>query len=101
MHVNTNSDMEILKNGEETFPRIFEELKKAKTFIHIEYYMFKSDFLGHRMMEILIEKVKEGVEVRFIYDAAGSIRFSRKDIKRLKPGRDKGRSFSTIKIRIL
>lgn len=46
MHVNTNSDMEILKNGEETFPRIFEELKKAKTFIHIEYYMFKSDFLG-------------------------------------------------------
>lgn len=28
MHVNTNSDMDILKNGEETFPRIFEELKK-------------------------------------------------------------------------
>ncbi|MCY7580470.1 cardiolipin synthase [Bacillus altitudinis] len=97
MHVNTNSDMEILKNGEETFPRIFEELKKAKTFIHIEYYMFKSDFLGHRMMEILIEKVKEGVEVRFIYDAAGSIRFSRKDIKRLKQAGIKVAPFLPLK----
>ncbi|MGE6630385.1 cardiolipin synthase [Bacillus sp. NPDC077027] len=97
MHVNTNSEIEILKNGQETFPRIFEELKKAETFIHIEYYMFKSDFLGHRMMEILIEKVKQGVEVRFIYDAAGSIRFSRKDIKRLKQAGIKVAPFLPIK----
>lgn len=46
--------------------------------------MFKSDMLGHKMMDIMMEKARQGVEVRFLFDAAGSLKLAGKDIKKLK-----------------
>ncbi|GAA0131089.1 MULTISPECIES: cardiolipin synthase [Bacillus] len=84
MNINTKSRLKVLKNGDETFPELFEALRSAASFIHIEYYMFKSDMLGHKMMEIMMEKARQGVEVRFLFDAAGSLKLAGKDIKKLK-----------------
>ncbi|MDR7908584.1 cardiolipin synthase [Bacillus velezensis] len=84
MNINTKSRLKVLKNGDETFPELFEALREAASFIHIEYYMFKSDMLGHKMMDIMMEKARQGVEVRFLFDAAGSLKLAGKDIKKLK-----------------
>lgn len=84
MNINTKSKLKVLKNGNETFPELFEALRQAESFIHIEYYMFKSDMLGHKMMDIMMGKARQGVEVRFLYDAAGSLKLAGKDIKKLK-----------------
>lgn len=62
----------LLLNGEEKFPALFKALKHAKHHIHIEYYIFVADDIGNEITEILIEKLKEGVEVRLIYDDLGS-----------------------------
>jgi cardiolipin synthase A/B len=78
---NQNSTTRILKNGEETFEEMKTRLKAAKDFIHLQYYIFRYDRLGQELIEILIEKVKEGVEVRLIYDAFGSFSLSAQDIK--------------------
>lgn len=72
---------EILENGEEFFPRLLEDLKQAKKSIHIEYYIFENNDIGHQIEEVLIAKAKEGVEVRFIYDDFGC-RSIRKNIAR-------------------
>ncbi len=72
---------EILENGEEFFPRLLEDLWKAKQSIHIEYYIFENNDIGHQIEEVLIAKAKEGVEVRFIYDDFGC-RSIRKNIAR-------------------
>ncbi|MCY8920886.1 cardiolipin synthase [Bacillus atrophaeus] len=84
MNINIKSNIKVLKNGEQTFPEIFKAMREAESYIHIEYYMFKSDMLGHGMMDIMIEKARQGVEVRFLYDAAGSIKLAGKDIFKLK-----------------
>ncbi|MCD8185993.1 MAG: PLDc N-terminal domain-containing protein, partial [Rikenellaceae bacterium] len=43
----------VLHNGEQTFPAIIEALKKAESFIHIEYYIFKKDRVGREIARIL------------------------------------------------
>lgn len=82
--MSTCTQTNVLKNGKETFNEIKKQLKKANDFIHIEYYTFRSDQLGKEIIEILIDKVKAGVEVRFIFDAGGSISLSSEDIKNMK-----------------
>lgn len=80
---NQNTRTQILKNGEETFEEVKQRLLEAKDFIHLEYYIFRYDRLGQELMDILSEKVKEGVEVRLIYDAFGSYALSEQDRRKM------------------
>ncbi len=76
-----NYQVEVFQNGENLYPVMLEELRKAKEHIHIEYYIYENDIIGNQIKDILIKKAKEGVEVRFIYDDFGS-RGIRKNIAR-------------------
>ena len=76
--------VEILNNGEETFPAIFEALQNAKRFIHLEYYIIEMGRLTSRLKELLIEKAKAGVEVRVIYDDVGSWGLTRDFLRELR-----------------
>ena len=76
----------LLINGENKFPEVLKSLKEAKHHIHIEYYIYENDRIGNSIADILIEKAKEGVEVRFIYDDFGSRSIRRKLVKKLKKG---------------
>jgi len=67
----TNNSVKILQSGEDKFKSLFEDIKNAKKFIHLEYYIIRSDKLGDKLKDILIEKAKQGVEVRIVYDAFG------------------------------
>jgi len=80
----TGNKVKLLNGGEETFERIFEELQKAKKFIHLQYYIFSEGELTERFYEILKQKIAEGVEVRLIYDSFGSSAFQGNTIKRFK-----------------
>ena len=62
----------VLTNGKETFDAICKSIKKAKHHIHLEYYMIRPDRIGQKIRDLLIDKAKEGVMVRFLYDAVGS-----------------------------
>ncbi|WP_340371432.1 cardiolipin synthase [Peribacillus sp. FSL E2-0218] len=95
--ISTSSKTEVLKNGNETFTEIIKQLKKAEKFIHIEYYIFRSDRLGTEIIDILIEKAQAGVEVLFIFDAAGSLKLSNNEIKRMKNAGIKAFPFSPLK----
>ncbi|WP_299092575.1 cardiolipin synthase [uncultured Metabacillus sp.] len=72
-----------LTDGIETFEHIFRELKKAKHHIHLEYYIVRHDQVGQKLKEVLIEKVNEGVEVRFLYDSVGCWKLSKNYIRDL------------------
>ncbi|MDD7113909.1 MAG: cardiolipin synthase [Lachnospiraceae bacterium] len=54
--------------GDEQFPDILAELRKAEKFIFLEYFIVEEGFMWNSILQILKEKVKEGVEVRFMYD---------------------------------
>lgn len=95
--ISTASNTKVLKNGKETFSEIIKQLKKAEKFIHIEYYIFRSDRLGIEIIDILIEKANAGVEVLFIFDAAGSLSLANKEVKRMKEAGVKAYPFSPLK----
>ena len=59
-------------DGEEKFKALIEDIRSAKKFIHIEYYIFRMDSLGKTIIKELKKKVEEGVEVRLLADGMGS-----------------------------
>lgn len=91
----------VLTNGEEKFPAVLASLKKAKKHIHMEYYIVRHDEISTQIKDILIEKAREGVTVRFLYDAVGSLQLSKAYIKDLKDAGVQVVSFSPVKIPIL
>lgn len=69
-----NRKLEYYKLGEEAFPAILKELEKAEKFIFIEFFIISKGKMWKSILEILERKVKEGVDVRVIYDDVGCIK---------------------------
>lgn len=63
----------------------------------MEYYIFRSDRLGKEIMKILMDKAKQGVEVLFIYDAAGSLTLHAEDINQMLDAGIRVKPFSPLK----
>ncbi len=79
-----DNKVDIFFTGEEKFKALLESISKAKNYIHIQYYIFKSDNIGNKVIDALVEKAKEGVEVKFLVDGMGGRNLSRKSINKLK-----------------
>ncbi len=58
--------------GEDKFKKLKEELLLAKEYIFLEYFIIADGYMWDEILNILKEKVQEGVEVRIIYDDCGS-----------------------------
>ncbi len=80
----TGNSLKLFTNAKETFDAVFEAIKSAKHHIHLEYYIFSDDKIGNQIKDLLIEKSREGVEVRIIVDDVGSWGLSKKFIKQLR-----------------
>ena len=68
-----HTETTFFKTGEEFWPVVLEELKKAKHYIFIEYFIIEKGEFFDSILNILKEKAKEGVDVRLMYDDVGSI----------------------------
>ena len=79
-----NNHATLLINGEEKFPELIESIRNAKHHIHIQYYIYENDEIGNQLAQELIEKAKQGVKVRFIYDDFGSSRIRKNIVKQLR-----------------
>ena len=63
--------VETYTSGASMLQSLLRELAKARQHIHIEFYIFEDDAIGRMVRDVLIEKVRAGVEVRVIYDDVG------------------------------
>lgn len=68
-----NTQTEYLPMGEIKFEHMVEELKKAKKFIFLEYFIIQEGKMWNTILDILVEKAAQGVDVRLIYDDMGCI----------------------------
>lgn len=59
--------------GDDAFPIMLEELKKAKHYIFLEYFIIEPGKMWNAILDILKEKAQSGVEVRLIYDDVGCL----------------------------
>lgn len=87
----------LLVNGEKKFPEVLEAIRNARHHIHIEYYIYDDDAIGRSIEEALVEKAKEGVDVRFIYDDFGSRSIRKHMVGRMKAAGVKAFPFYKIK----
>ena len=81
-----NNKINLYVDGESTFEAMFEAIRNAKEHIHIEFFIFEDDKISNELKDLLIQKSKEGVRVRMIYDYLGSLKLARKKkyVKSLK-----------------
>lgn len=65
--------VELLHRGRESFEAIFRAVQEAKSFVCLQFYIFRNDETGTELAEILKEKAKKGVMVYILYDHFGSL----------------------------
>lgn len=70
--ITSGNSVTLLKSGHDKFVDMFKAIKEAKSFVHLEYFNFRNDSIAGLLFNILTEKIKEGVEVRAIYDDFGN-----------------------------
>ncbi|WP_310821081.1 cardiolipin synthase [Stratiformator vulcanicus] len=63
---------QILSDTNQALGLIEQAIHRAEKSIHLQFYMWKQDATGTRVRDLLVEKAKQGVTVRFLYDALGS-----------------------------
>lgn len=68
-----NNTVTLLLTGQEKFDDLFSAIKQAKSSIHLEYFNFRNDSIANQLFNLLADKVKEGVEVRALFDAFGNM----------------------------
>ena len=66
------NSVRVFFSGKEKFDVLIDDLKKATRYIHMEYFIWNSDTLTVRVVNVLKERAASGVQVRILYDAVGN-----------------------------
>lgn len=74
----------IFNNGREKFQAMLADIRAAKSYIYLQYYIFEDDKIGNRVADLLIEKARQGVKVKVIYDYIGCFRVNDQFFKRMR-----------------
>ena len=67
-----NNKVELFTNGYSFFLSLIADMGRARHHIHVDVYIFEDDAIGRLVRDVLIDKARQGVEVRVIYDDVGS-----------------------------
>jgi len=76
--ITDDNDICIYTDGQEKFEALLEEMEKAVNYIHLQYYIIRNDELWEKIEEVLVRKVRSGVEVRVLFDSCGCRNMTRK-----------------------
>lgn len=102
-HANSNSaltvrnHLEVLQDASEAYPKLIADIRQATRSIHLEYYIWAADAFTEQLKPLLGEKVREGVEVRLLYDPIGSYSaLSWRHIREMRANGVEMRPFSPI-----
>ena len=68
-----NNVLDYHPSGEDAFAAVIDDLGKAKEFIFLSFFIVAEGALWESMKPILIDKAKNGVKIRFLYDDFGSM----------------------------
>jgi cardiolipin synthase len=99
--VSNSTETQVLTNGNETFNSILQAIENATKHIHLEYYIVRDDDIGTKLKNLLIQKAKQGVEVRFLFDDVGSWELTRKYVSELSENGIMIKPFSPVRIPFL
>lgn len=76
--------IKLFTTGSDFFDAMFADVEKATKYIHVEFYIFNSDTIGSKFIELLKRKAKEGVKVRVIIDDVGSWLMRKSSVREMR-----------------
>ena len=79
-----DNDVDIYTTGHDFFLALLQAIGRARHHIHLETYIIADDPLGYLIADALIDKAREGVEVRLIYDDVGCWRVPSSFFERMR-----------------
>jgi len=77
------NSIQLITNGEDAFASLEQQIRSARTSIHITAFILAGDDTGRRIVNLLTERAREGLKVRLLLDAVGSM-FSRRRVQSLR-----------------
>ncbi|PRO66984.1 cardiolipin synthase [Alkalicoccus urumqiensis] len=78
-----DNEIDIFNTGQRKFDQLIADIDAARDHIHLQYYIFRHDNLGKKLIRHLTQKAREGVKVRVLYDELGSRKLRRRHFKAL------------------
>jgi len=82
--LSTKNEVRLFHTGADKFFQLLQDLKSAKHFIHLEYFIWRNDETTRAVKDILIAQARAGVEVRVLYDFLGSMFLGRGYLNQLR-----------------
>jgi len=79
------NSVEVLENGA-FFDAMFEDMRRARSSVHFETFLWKDGVLGQRLVDALLERRRAGLEVRVLVDADGGKEMGEQAQRRLREG---------------
>ena len=67
-----HNEVQLIMSGKDKFDLLFEDIRQAKSSVHLEYFNFRNDSIASLLFDLLREKRKQGVEVRALFDGFGN-----------------------------
>ncbi len=78
------NQVQILRDGDQTFPAQLQAIAAAQRTISLEIYIFEDDIIGRQFIAAMCERAKAGVQVRLLYDGVGSFSLPDEQLERMR-----------------
>ena len=79
-----NNTTKYYLDGNSALEDLKQDIKNATSSVHLEFYIFANDKTGKSLIKLLTQKAQQGVEVKVMYDAIGSLKTSKFAFRKLK-----------------
>ena len=83
-HLFVGNDIKVFTTGQEKFNELLRDIEAATDYIHVQYFIIENDEEGKQLVELLMHKAREGVQVRVLYDYVGSFYVRSRVLKRMR-----------------
>ncbi len=72
MPLSSGNSIEVLDDAEGIYSSLEDAIRRANQFVHLQFYIWQNDQIGTKLRDLLVEKARDGVEVRLLLDSYGS-----------------------------
>lgn len=79
-----DNKIDIITDGYVFIPELLKDIASARHHIHLDLYIIEDDALGRLVADALMDKARQGVEVRLIYDDVGCWKVSHRFFEQLR-----------------
>ncbi|HKR56160.1 MAG TPA: phospholipase D-like domain-containing protein, partial [Gemmatimonadales bacterium] len=95
------NSVEVLQNGDEFFPSLLKEIAEAREAIHFETYVWWKGDICHQVAEAFAARARDGIQVRIMLDAVGSMKMEHKLLTLMKKAGCKVTRYHPIRLQDL